>query len=308
MTAVFARHETFHPRFSWLKKGFDQAQDDPEAFIRADAHVRLGVGKNMVRSIRYWCHAFKILQDDDSVPGRATGSQPTEFGTSLLDDETGWDPFLEDPASLWLLHWKLLSAPCEATAWWYAYFLHAGSELSANDLTADLKSYVDKNHPTARTAESSLKKDASCIIRMYGVLPSGSGASEESIQCPFAELGLLRPGSRRGVYGFRIGRKSGLPSTVIAAASLDFADSHSDGTRRTVSLSSLTHDVGSPGLAFKLSESALYQALEEVAESEPALRLSEAAGLVQLSYSEEATDLSRRLIAQHYASRVEAVA
>lgn len=23
---VFARHETFHPRFDWLKKGFDAAQ------------------------------------------------------------------------------------------------------------------------------------------------------------------------------------------------------------------------------------------------------------------------------------------
>jgi len=22
---VFARHETFHPRFGWLKKGFDRA-------------------------------------------------------------------------------------------------------------------------------------------------------------------------------------------------------------------------------------------------------------------------------------------
>jgi hypothetical protein len=307
-SAVFARHETFHPRFSWLKKGFDQAQADPEAFIHSDAHVRLGVGKNMVRSIRYWCHAFKVLQDDTSVGGRATGSKPTEFGLRLLDDTSGWDPFLEDPASLWLLHWKLLSEPCEATAWWYAFFLHAGAELSADELTKDLKEYVDKNYPTARTAESSLKKDASCIIRMYGVLPSTSGASEESIQCPFAELGLLRPGSRKGVYGYRVGRKLGLPSRVIVAACLDFAESRSGGTRRTISLSSLAHEAGSPGLALKLSESALYQSIEEVAEVEPGIRLSEAAGLVQLSYSGGAPGLSHRLITAHYDQRVEALA
>lgn len=49
---VFARHETFHPRFGWLKKGFDRAAIDSEVFLRPDAPVRLGVGKNMVRAIR----------------------------------------------------------------------------------------------------------------------------------------------------------------------------------------------------------------------------------------------------------------
>lgn len=90
---VFARHETFHPRFGWLTKGFDHAAADPKVFGRDDAPVRLGVGKNMVRSIRYWCHAFKLLAAD----------QPTEFGKQLLGEQ-GWDTYLEDPASLWLLH------------------------------------------------------------------------------------------------------------------------------------------------------------------------------------------------------------
>lgn len=72
---IFARHETFHPRFGWLKKGFDRASHDAEVFLREDAPIRLGVGKNMVRSIRYWCSAFKLLEND----------QPTDFGTQLLD-------------------------------------------------------------------------------------------------------------------------------------------------------------------------------------------------------------------------------
>src|SRR2546423_1123874 len=59
--AAFARHETFYPRSGWLKKGFDAASVDPMVFLRDDAPLRLGVGKNMARSIRYWCHAFKLL-------------------------------------------------------------------------------------------------------------------------------------------------------------------------------------------------------------------------------------------------------
>ncbi|HEY9663495.1 MAG TPA: DUF4007 family protein, partial [Allocoleopsis sp.] len=61
---VFARHETFHPRFGWLKKGFNHASKDPEVFLREDSPIRLGVGKNMVRSIRYWCSAFKLLDEN----------------------------------------------------------------------------------------------------------------------------------------------------------------------------------------------------------------------------------------------------
>ncbi len=74
---VFARHETFHPRFGWLKKGFDAVQKNPEVFLMGDATVHLGVGKNMVRSIRYWCNAFKLLEED----------KPSELGNILLDDK-----------------------------------------------------------------------------------------------------------------------------------------------------------------------------------------------------------------------------
>ena len=49
--AAFARHETFHPRFGWFKKGYDLALGDAQVFLRDDAPVRLGVGKNMVRSL-----------------------------------------------------------------------------------------------------------------------------------------------------------------------------------------------------------------------------------------------------------------
>jgi hypothetical protein len=31
--AIFARHETFHPRFGWLKKGFKSAVHYPGVFL-----------------------------------------------------------------------------------------------------------------------------------------------------------------------------------------------------------------------------------------------------------------------------------
>ena len=51
---VFARHETFHPRYGWFRKAYVAATRDPHVFTSEDAPVRLGVGKNMVRAIRFW--------------------------------------------------------------------------------------------------------------------------------------------------------------------------------------------------------------------------------------------------------------
>ena len=86
---VFARHETFHPRYGWFKKGYDR--NEVFSKDKGRSRVVLGVGQNMVRAIRYWCLAFKILNKDN---GNILNSyEPSQFGIRLLDD-SGWDPYL----------------------------------------------------------------------------------------------------------------------------------------------------------------------------------------------------------------------
>ncbi len=48
----FAGHETFTLRYGWLKKAVDATGQRDDVFLRDDALVTLGAGKNMVRSIR----------------------------------------------------------------------------------------------------------------------------------------------------------------------------------------------------------------------------------------------------------------
>ncbi len=75
-------------------------------FSEDNAIVDLGVGKNMVDSIRYWCEMAGILNDH----------KVSDLGKKILDEKTGWDPFLEDNATLWLLHWKVNTNPDVITA------------------------------------------------------------------------------------------------------------------------------------------------------------------------------------------------
>lgn len=296
---AFARHETFYPRFGWLKKGLDAAMADAEVFLREDAAARLGVGKNMARSIRYWCHAFKLL-DEANVPGsRSLASVPSAFGTQLLGPG-GWDPFLEDPASLWLLHWKLLMVPCSATAWHVAFGVLPAAEFSTDSLTEALAEYTAVMHPGARTAPSSFRKDAALIARMYGEVYAGAAASEETLQCPFADLGLLRPGAAPRTYAFHFGAKPGLPADIVVAACLEYAAA--EGTSaRTVRLSRLLRDPSGPGMVFKLTEGVLCEAIDEVARRERRVRLSDTGGLVQLNFEHEPASLAARVLGRYYA-------
>jgi hypothetical protein len=286
---VFARHETFHPRFGWLKKGFDRAAQQSGVFLREDATVVLGVGKNMVRSIRYWAGAFKLLHED----------QPTAFGNQLLG-AGGWDTYLEDPASLWLLHWKLLehteAESCEAATWYVAFNYFRRVEFTAEDLLNELTEFRDRQSP--RTADSSLKKDVSCLLRMYVEQPVKSLASEDSLDCPFTQLGLIHTAGDSRHYTFRVGHKPSLPPAIVAYACLHHANRTVSG--QTIPLSNLLYEIGSPGLVFKLTESALSQAIEQVERQYGGMRVTDAAGKLQLEFDGNPRLLAEAILDQYY--------
>ncbi|MGK7953521.1 MAG: DUF4007 family protein [Xenococcaceae cyanobacterium] len=286
---IFARHETFHPRFGWLKKGFDLAKQDSSIFVQSDAPVRLGVGKNMVRSIRYWCRTFKVLQED----------RPSEFGRKLFSNN-GWDSFLEDPASLWLLHWNLLKPTCEAAAWYFTFYIFRKVEFTSDELLTELSEW--QNTLGKKVVESSLKKDISCILRMYGLEEGKTSFLEDSIDCPFQQLGIIQNAGSSKRYGFKVGAKANLPAELITATCLEYA-SWTGQSAKTIAISRLLYDIGSPGMAFKLSESVLCHAIEKVARNNDSLNLSDSAGLIQLSFKGDPKQLAEDILDKYYQSR-----
>ena len=122
---TFSGHETFVLRSNWLKKAYDLLQEHPDLFFLEDAFVRLGVGKNMAQSIRFWGRACNIFERLES----GTGHQATWLGRAIFDDTHGWDPFLVTPTSRWLLHWQLVSRPEAAFSFYYTFNLLRRGEL-----------------------------------------------------------------------------------------------------------------------------------------------------------------------------------
>jgi hypothetical protein len=300
MSPMIAKHETFHPRYGWLKKGFEKSSNHPRLFNSEKALVELGVGKNMVRAIKYWCLSFKIIEE---VLGQKNMYWPTEFGKKLLG-EAGWDEFLENPSSLWLLHWYLLKPPCYATAWYYTFNYFNQMTFTANDLLLGLKTYVSKAFTQKRICvESSLKKDINCIIRMYVSKSDAEDLKEDSIDCPFTDLRLIREdGNRR--FSFNIGKKPTLSAEIIVSACLDFcAGENFDSGAKTTSISRLLYEPGSPGQAFKIDEGTLCDAIESVAKRSAHIFISDTAGVVQFGYKKNPIELAEKTLALAYELR-----
>lgn len=297
---VFARHETFHPRFGWLKKGYDAAVKNSNIFLEEDAAVTLGVGKNMVRSIRYWCSAFGILSEVSRKGNAGKECVSTSLGEQLLADD-GWDPYLESNASLWLLHWKLVQPNAHATAWEYTFNAFHLSEFTENQIFQSLDDYIKKVYPSISVSPASIKKDVNCIFRMYARHSANKSKSltEESLDCPFSGLGIIETVGDSPYYSFKVGLKDGLEPEIIVSSCLEYA-SLQDTSASTIALSRLLYDHGSPGLAFKLTENDIYESIEIIAEKHKNITVSDSAGIIQLSYFEDPRKLSQRLLNKYF--------
>lgn len=274
----FSGHETFPFRYTWLKKGFEAIREDPYVFLRDNATTTLGVGKNMVRSIRHWCLTTGMLTEN-RVGGGAL--KATDLGTLLLSDE-GLDPYLEDPATLWLLHWQIASNRSRATTWFWTFSYFHEPEFTRETLCSALHQWSQRL-PGKSVAYSSIKRDVDVLIRSY--VPPRQGRSitaEDSIDCPLIELGLIIRANAEETYHFRRGAQPGLPNGVLLYAILSFWQAFSP-TTETLALSDLARQPASPGCIFKIDELSLIERLRDVEnQTGGCLSYSETAGLKQL--------------------------
>jgi len=278
----FAGHETFPFRYTWLRKAMDFVGKEPDAFGREDAMVELGVGKNMVRSMRHWALACGVLEEEPGTRGRKL--RATSFGRSLLGAE-GWDPYLEDQASIWLLHAQLASRPEWATTWYWVFNHLPQPEFSKTELSKWLMAFVtDKGW--GRIGEVSIRRDIDCFVRTY--VPSTPGRKtpvEDTLDCPLVELGLVREFGTRSHYIVSRSVQPTLPDDLVAWRLAEFLE-RMELTTGTISLEKVAYAPGSPGRVFCLSEDALVARLERLgAVTSSDMTFDDTAGLRQVLVS-----------------------
>lgn len=257
----FSGHETFPFRYTWLKKAIDAVKNDPAIFSQDHAIVELGVGKNMVNSIRHWALLTGVIKELIIAGSQVKQHQVSDFGKKLLSD-SGWDPYLEDIATLWLLHWKICTLPQKATTWNFTFNRFSHIEFTKEQLTDELMLYAEANN--YKKSSNIIDRDVDCLVRTY--VPSKntkSGILEDSLDCPLTELGLIQDFGQRGLYIFSRGPQLELPNEIFAFALMEYWNLYHEN-KGSLAFEDIAYGDGSPGLIFKLDEDSLAYRLESL--------------------------------------------
>jgi len=274
-------HETFPLRYGWLKKAFDAIEategdtENKAVFLGDDAIARFGVGKNMIASMRHWAAAADIIDESQGVNFIRT----TEFGRKLFD-AGGLDPYMEHPATLWLVHWKLTARPAKTT-WFWAFNHYPAVTFERGHLVKGI-ARLAKERGWSRVAATTIKNDVACFVRTYVAQPpSGQASIDDALESPLTELGLIKAVGKRDGFRFVRGPKATLGDGVFIYALLDFWSGYSQAS--TLSFEAIAHEPGGPGRVFLLDENDVADRLAGLDElTGGALRWSETAGLKQV--------------------------
>jgi hypothetical protein len=291
--ASFGRHETFSLRYAWLTKGFQAFMKKKAIFSSDEATIELGVGKNMVNAIKYWLRACSMLEENSE------GLEATELGTALFS-EKGWDQYLEDEATLWLIHWLLATNFETSTAWYWFFNCFHKTEFTQEEAADALVEFV-QSHLKSKHSEKTVRQEIAMILRMY-TPPKVNSKSliEEHLDAPLTALNLVNVSESAHFYRSFASHQPNIPIGVIG-----FAVNELLNQRRlnTLPISELMYGQKygvALGSLFRLTESALIAKLERLIKKYPTVfQINETAGINQL-YRGDSNITSIQFLRDHY--------
>ena len=267
----FSGHDSFVCRYSWIPKAVNAIQDDPSIFADEEkAIIAMGVGKNMVKSMKFWAEVMGIIQ-----PASQSKNALTDFGKIIFDCSTGHhgcDPYLEDIRTLWLLHWKLSShVENPVFAWDYMMNKWHTPEIC---LSKVIPIYIEEAAKLSRDISADTIKDHfSIFLHTYVQGRTHEDAIlEDSLDSPLIELNLIRKageriventGKRELVYAFNKEEKPDITPALFLYALLDFKERRLPNSQK-LSFNQIANGHGSPGQIFKLPESSIRERLEKM--------------------------------------------
>lgn len=274
---TFSGHESFQCRHLWLKKGFDYVKAG-KSFTAEDAVCELGVGKNMVTSIKYWLKAFNIIGLNDEI---------TDFGNALLK-EKGYDEYLEDDATLWLLHYHLVKNNFAST---YSFIFN---EFRREKIQFNRENYVSFLKRKAESEkgivfnEKTVRDDFDVFRKMY--LNSGDQGNtiEDSFSGLLTDLHLVKAlgKGKEESYEIENTERKSLPVEIVLYSILA-----NENYGLSISLNNLEQDHNSPGSIFSLNRAGLTAKIYEAVESYEFITYRDHAGVKELQFKKRIAPL-----------------
>ena len=276
----FRAHETFFIRKGWINKGLRSVKKDGSIFISKEENPMdvLGIGSNMVKSLRYWLQAVGLTEEPNH--GRRIQTL-TDLGQLVFDH----DRYIEEIGTLQLLHYKLATNLDQATAWYFFFNEFNLTEFTREDYIEAIQKWITMQGDGESVAVRSLADDFQCIMSTY--LPRyktnpNRVSPENNIDCPLGELGLIDVlGRDKRNYKKAISTAESLCPYALLAIISEQAKG-----REEISLNELLTAPCGIGRVFNLDAITMLDALYRI-EKQGAIRISRTAGLDVLRIMEK---------------------
>ena len=282
---VFSGHESFPCKALWLKKGYDFVISGKD-FNSPESVIDLGVGKNMVASIRFWLKSFGILSNNEI----------TDLGNYLFDDKTGKDCYMEDLGTLWLLHFNIVNLR-EASLY---NMLFCGVQRERSQFERDqVQTYVKLKMAEAGKQslynENTVKKDVGVLLQNY-CLPRKPQKNED-FSSLLIDLDLIRQNSTGKGYYYNVEGKRKVSKEIFMYSLLKIKEQTGDNT---ISYETIKDQVG---LVFCMSDHEIILMLKELADSySKTISYNDVAGIRQVQFTRDMD--YKQVLDDYYEARI----
>ena len=157
----------------------------------------------------------------------------------------------------------MIASDSSVTTWFYLFNYHPSIIVNREQVTNELLQ-IGKFSKWKGISPNTIKRDVDCFIRTYLVSHKKGEITEDSIECPLAELGLLQQTYTKNEFELHKGPKSSLSQGIFEFALNDY---WSKQNNQIITFEKLMYDYGSPGKVFQLDEKSLEEYLDNMGQS-----------------------------------------
>ncbi|WP_226582586.1 DUF4007 family protein [Halobacillus litoralis] len=245
----FGQHQSFYLRIYWLRKALQQIKKDNRFFYNKDASELIGLGTNMVNSLKHWVVATGICETDKRNEDNKVVHKISAFG-EIFDK---YDPYIELNDTASIIHYNLVCKEEPCTTWYWLFNEYDKKSFEKEEALNDLITWINKNYES-KNSTNTLERDIECLTKQY-VSKNKSEDPEEVIQSPLALLKLLEEKEGRVFKTSPKYEEVGLIALMYVL--MQYGQSE-------ISIDEIENNKGLWGRVFNLQRSEIVKAIEEL--------------------------------------------
>ncbi|PGV47032.1 DUF4007 family protein [Bacillus sp. AFS037270] len=181
----FGQHQSFYLRTYWLRKAIQQIELENRFFYEKNASELIGLGSNMVASLKHWIVATEICETMKNEADNKVVHRKSAFGEIF----NAYDPYIEFNDTASIIHYHLVDDIEPCTAWYWFFNVYDKASFEKEEALNDFIAWLNKSYD-AKNSTITLERDLECLIKQY-YSKNKLIDPEEVIQSPLAPLNLL---------------------------------------------------------------------------------------------------------------------